>query len=79
MRIRAGEQQFEAELERVELLNRQPQQDYQPFALLFQADSGEDHGQRTYRVEHPQLGPIDMFLVPIGPGTRGMRYEAVFA
>ena len=23
-------------------------------------------------------GPADIFIVPLGPGERGMRYEAIF-
>ncbi len=34
--------------------------------------------QRIYQVEHPKIGTLDLFLVPIGPDEEGMRYEAVF-
>ena len=43
--------------------------------------------QSTYRVEHPVLGALDVFLVPLGPEptdgkensfARRMRYEAIF-
>jgi hypothetical protein len=34
--------------------------------------------QRIYQVEHPKIGSLDLFLVPIGPDEEGMRYEAVF-
>lgn len=34
--------------------------------------------QGTYQVEHGELGPLEMFLVPLGPGGSGMRYEAIF-
>ncbi len=36
--------------------------------------------QRIYRLSHPKLEPLDIFLVPIGPDPegRGMRMEAVF-
>jgi hypothetical protein len=34
--------------------------------------------QGTYRVEHDELDAQDIFLVPLGPDSVGMRYVAVF-
>jgi hypothetical protein len=34
--------------------------------------------QQIRRVEHPSLGSMEIFLVPIGPDASGMQYEAVF-
>jgi hypothetical protein len=34
--------------------------------------------QGTFTVHHPVLGPMDIFLVPLGPHDGGMRYEAIF-
>jgi len=34
--------------------------------------------QSTYRMEHDQLGQLEMFIVPVGKEQRGYRYEAVF-
>ena len=49
----------------------------EPFTLTFVAEPGLD--QRIYELEHPRLGRLDLFLVPIGPGPDGRaRYEAVF-
>jgi len=49
------------------------------FSLVFRGGQGEHLRQRTYRMEHEELGLIDLFLVPIGPDDEGMRYQAVFA
>ncbi|MFQ6028489.1 MAG: hypothetical protein ACE5Q6_13435 [Dehalococcoidia bacterium] len=35
--------------------------------------------QGIRRVEHKQMGGLDIFLVAIGPDEHGMRYEAVFS
>src|SRR4051794_37061666 len=35
--------------------------------------------QRIYALEHPELGAFELFLVPAGPDSVGMRYDAVFA
>ena len=34
--------------------------------------------QGTYRIEHNELDPLEVFLVPLGPDAIGMRYEAIF-
>ncbi len=50
-----------------------------PFSLVFRSDP--DHqalSQRIFRVDHAELGALDIFLVPIGPDASGMRYQAVF-
>ena len=50
-----------------------------PFALVLRSGSGWRGDQGMYRLTHPALGPIDLFLVPIGPdATGGLCYEAVF-
>jgi hypothetical protein len=49
-----------------------------PFSIIFRGPSGQSLPQRIYRLEHAQLGTLDLFLVPIGPDGVGMCYEAVF-
>ncbi|MDQ4070654.1 MAG: hypothetical protein M3203_14455 [Actinomycetota bacterium] len=49
-----------------------------PFSLVFRGPAGVVLPQRIYRVHHPDLGSLDIFLVPIGPDSTGMRYEAIF-
>jgi hypothetical protein len=34
--------------------------------------------QQACRVSHAERGEFDLFIVPLGPDERGMRYEAVF-
>jgi hypothetical protein len=48
------------------------------FSLLFRGGPDPPLPQRIYRVEHEELGPLDIFLVPLGPDDVGQRYEAVF-
>jgi ribosomal protein S18 acetylase RimI-like enzyme len=51
----------------------------EPFTLLFLGPVSRQYLlQRTYRLEHEQLGTLDLFLVPLGPEQGRMRYEAVF-
>jgi hypothetical protein len=46
-----------------------------PFSILFRGPDAPTLPQRTYRLEHVELGAFELFLVPIGPG----QYEAVFS
>jgi len=49
-----------------------------PFSLIFRSPPAAPLPQRIYRLQHEELGPLDLFLVPIGPDEAGMCYEAVF-
>jgi hypothetical protein len=51
----------------------------QPFSIVLVGPAEPVLQQSIYRIEHEKLGPLDLFLVPIGPNDKGMRYEAVFA
>jgi hypothetical protein len=48
------------------------------FSLLFRGPRQPVLPQRIYRLMHDRLGRLEIFLVPIGPDSEGMRYEAVF-
>jgi hypothetical protein len=48
------------------------------FSLIFRDQATGHLPQRIYSIEHPTLGWLDLFLVPIGPDQAGMRYQAVF-
>ena len=48
------------------------------FSLHFRGPRTPALPQRIYRLEHPQLGALDIFLVPIRSDSSGMTYEAVF-
>lgn len=48
------------------------------YALLFRAPGKGHVPQGTYAIEHEAIGTLDVFLVPIGPDTLGMRYEVIF-
>jgi hypothetical protein len=50
------------------------------FSVTFRSQDTEHMlPQKIYTVKHRRLGTFDLFLVPIGPDERGMRYEAVFS
>ena len=50
----------------------------QAFSLVFVAHPSPVCEQRIYELQHPHIGEFELFLVPIGPGPEGMRYQAIF-
>ena len=48
------------------------------FSAVFETDRPGLLPQAIYRLTHPELGALDLFLVPVGPRDGKMRYEAVF-
>ena len=49
-----------------------------PFALSFRTALQSALPQRIYAVGHDELGTLEIFLVPVGPDSVGMVYEAIF-
>ena len=64
---------FDAELVEVSEIAREPG-GRAPFSLVFQGGPNPPLPQRIYRVEHDEVGALEIFLVPIAAD----RYEAVF-
>ncbi|WP_457418934.1 DUF6916 family protein [Roseateles sp. P5_E7] len=51
----------------------------QPFSLTFEAAAEPALPQSIYRLEHPQEGAMEIFLVPVARRATGLHYEAVFS
>lgn len=49
-----------------------------PFSLVFRGPLSPVLPQAIYPMDHPEIGAFEIFVVPIGPDEKGMRYEAVF-
>lgn len=50
-----------------------------PFSVVLRTDQKNQYfEQGTYPIIHPEKGNIPVFLVPLGPDDKGMKYEAVF-
>ena len=52
--------------------------DSQPFHLVLSAPNDWRLPQGLYRVQHPQLGTLELFTVPIGPDGSAFCYEVIF-
>lgn len=50
-----------------------------PFALVFLAKDPRVLPQRLYKLEHDEMGALQLFLVPIGKDAHGVSYQATFA
>lgn len=48
------------------------------FSALWSGPQAAPLAQKTYRLDHPQLGSFSVFLVPVGPSARVRYYEAIF-
>jgi hypothetical protein len=48
------------------------------FSVYFQGPADLLLPQRTYPIEHDEMGQFDLFLVPIARNQNKCRYEAVF-
>jgi hypothetical protein len=48
------------------------------FSLHFRGPATPVLPQKIYRLQHPSVGALEIFLVPIRRDASGMTYEAVF-
>jgi hypothetical protein len=50
----------------------------EPFSLILAGPPAPSLPQASYRVRHPRLGLIDLFLVPIARDAASTQYEVTF-
>jgi hypothetical protein len=50
----------------------------EPFSLILSGPPAPMLPQGSYRVQHPRLGPVDLFLVPIARNATATQYEVIF-
>lgn len=49
-----------------------------PFSLLFHSAAEMLFPQGVYRVNHPEMGELEIFLVPVARHSPGFVYQAIF-
>ena len=49
-----------------------------PFSLLFRGPAEPLLPQAIQRLEHAELGALEIFIVPLGRDAEQTRYEAIF-
>jgi len=67
-----------SEAELIEVADRTRTTRQEQFSLLFKAPDTAPIEQGLYEVEHPELGRMALFLVPIGKDETTIKFEAVF-
>ncbi len=71
---------LEADLIEVLELKGYSVSDRVPFSMVFRTElKNQYYNQGIYKISHPVKGLIDIFLVPIGIDSEGIKYEAVFS
>lgn len=75
-----AEEPIELELTEVKgyLSKQHEQTGMERFSAFFRGPADRYLGQKTYSVEHEQMGAFELFLVPLSRDESGFRYEAVF-
>jgi hypothetical protein len=63
----------------VEVLDQKKGPTVESFSILFLAPPDAPVDQRIFNVEHPELGSLELFLVPVGLTDEGLKYEGVFS
>ena len=78
--LESNGQKFELEL--VEVKGYMPQENEQTglerFSVFFLGPPDAFLPQQMYRLQHEQMGTLDVFLVPISHDQNNYHYEAVF-
>ena len=75
----SADDSFEAILKDVSTLGTRPENRRWPFALVLQTPFNDRYlNQAIYRIEHAEIGTMDLFLVPNGPDGEAFNYEVVF-
>lgn len=60
-------------------VNLEPNLHREPFRLTFRGGSPDAYlPQQIWKLRHDVLGELELFLVPIGPDSDAMCYEAIF-
>jgi hypothetical protein len=69
---------IELTLTEVESLRNYAKLAREPFSLAFETHGDFVLPQRMYALRHAALGPMSIFLVPIGKSRNTVTYQAVF-
>ena len=71
---------MELELVEVAALTKGSHSKRDPYSVLFLGPFDPILNQAIQTLSHPEMGEIEIFLVPVGPDSqnRGIQYEAVF-
>jgi hypothetical protein len=78
LKVTAGDATTELEVAEARELKSPSPRGTPPFRLILRSREGWRATQGMFRVEHPTLGTLEMFAVPVGPDSLGLCYEILF-
>lgn len=78
LELAAGGQRYRMQVAEVRAFPPHGERPVAPFSVVLRGARELRLAQGIYRLQHPSLGALDLFVVPIGPDAHGMRYEIVF-
>jgi hypothetical protein len=74
--LRFGDQEQCARVVEVTRRGEMPPEGRQPFSIVVESGPNDKYWpQGTHVMAHPEHGELTLFMVPLGPGEHGMRYE----
>jgi len=76
--VASGDASAELEVAEAITLKSPSPRETPPFRLILRSREGWRAPQGMFRVEHPTLGTLEMFAVPVGPDRLGLCYEILF-
>lgn len=72
----------EALSQKLKLINvseRKVSPPWEQFSIMFRGGTETALEQGTFHLEHPAMGRLDLFMVPVKHDEQGMYYEAIFS
>ena len=78
LKVMSGTSSTELELAEASELKSPSPRATRPFRLILRSRENWRAPQGMLRVEHPSLGALEMFAVPVGPDGVGLCYEVLF-
>jgi len=78
IKVASGNASAELEVAEASALKSPSPRETPPFRLILRSREGWLAPQGMFRVEHPTLGTLEMFAVPVGPDSQGFCYEILF-
>jgi len=79
VRVSGSEHYIDVEVAQAQpLANPSPRAQPPFFVIVRHNGATRAVSQGIYQLDHPTLGAMDLFFVPIGPDGKGMCYEITF-
>jgi hypothetical protein len=78
VKVYLGEAGADLEVKEVTVTRSPSPRVTEPFRIVLRSRDGWVAMQGIFRIEHPVLGALDLFTVPIGPDGTGLCYEIIF-